>query len=488
MVDLRRRVAIGAAWMVAMRAVVNGLGIVSTLFLARLLTPEDFGIVALAGSAYAFFSVLGQFGFDSALIHRSNPSAEHYNSAWTANILVAVAISLATGLVAKPASSFFNEPRIENVVYAFALLSLVKGFENVGVVNFRKSLNFRGDFLYFVIPKVFMVLVAVSAAYLLRNYWALVIGMVTSQVITLVYSHFSQPLRPRFSLTKFWELMEFSRWVVASSFIRYLSSNGTDVIVGRLLQPAAVGSLSIAKQIGLLPSQELLAPVNRALFPGLAEVAHDPVRIRLILGKVIGATSSISVPASTGLFVLAYPLVDVFLGSAWTEVSPLLAAFALIGLVSALRSAFHPTLLARGKPRTLTVSGAVSAVTTLGLVIAITPVVGVMGVPYAMLAGSFVSTFIVLGAVKQDIGFSPIDLTRCTWRPVLAALGMAAIVTHAKDVFASSWGLGLASVLGLCLVGVLSYVALLGSVWVAAGSPEGPEQMCLDTIRKRVFP
>ena len=487
MVDLKRRVATGAAWMVAMRAIVNGLGIVSTFFLARLLTPEDFGIVALAGSAYAFFSVLGQFGFDSALIHHSNPSAEHYSSAWTANILVAVTVSLATCLVAKPASSFFNEPRIENVVYAFALLSLAKGFENVGVVNFRKSLNFRGDFLYFVIPKVCMVLVAVSAAYLLRNYWALVIGMITSQVITLAYSHFSQPFRPRFSLTKLWELMEFSRWVVASSFIRYLSNNGTDVIVGRLLQPAAVGSLSIAKQIGFLPTKELLAPINRALFHGLAEVAHDPVRVRRILGQVIGATSLISVPASTGLFVLAYPLVDVFLGSAWTEASPLLAAFALIGLVAALRSTFQPALLARGKPKTLTVSGAASTVVTLGLVIAITPAVGVMAVPYAMLAGSFVSTFILLEAVKQDIGFDLIDLTRCTWRPALATLGMAAAVMHARDLFASVWGLGLASVLGLCLVGVLSYVALLGSVWVAAGSPEGPEQMCLDTIRKRVF-
>lgn len=487
MVELRRRVAAGAAWMVAMRAIVNGLGIVSTVFLARLLTPEDFGIVALAGSAYAFFSVLGQFGFDSALIHHSNPNAEHYNSAWTANILVAVAISFATVLVAKPASLFFNEPKIENVVYAFAILSLAKGFENVGVVNFRKSLNFRGDFLYFVIPKIFMVLVAVSAAYLLRNYWALVIGMITSQVITLAYSHLSQPFRPRFSLTKLWELFDFSKWIVASNFIRYLSRNGTEIVVGRLLQPAAVGSLSIARQIGFLPSKELLAPVNRALFPGLAEVADDPVRTKHILGQVISATSSVSIPASAGLFVLAYPLVDVFLGGAWTEASPLLASFALVGLGAALKSAFAPALLARGKPRSLTVSAAVSAVTTLGLVIAMTPVVGVISVPYAMLAGSFVSIFILLRAVKQDIGFGPIDLARCTWRPALAGLGMAATVMHARDLSASGWGLGLASVLGLCLVGVLSYVAILGSVWVAAGSPEGPEQMGIDTLRKRIF-
>ena len=106
-------------------------------------------------------------------------------------------------VVAKPAAWFFEDARIEYVVYAFSLLSAAKGFENIGVVNFRKSLKFKGDFLYFVIPKISGVIAGVTAAFILRNYWALVIGMVTSQVSTLLYSHFSQPFRPRFSLSKF---------------------------------------------------------------------------------------------------------------------------------------------------------------------------------------------------------------------------------------------------------------------------------------------
>ena len=114
--------------MVGMRFTVNILGIASTIVLARLLTPEDFGIVALAGTAFAFFSVLGQFGFDSALIHMQGAEKSHYDTAWTANILVGLAIAVIMFLVAKPTAAFFQDSRIEYVVYSFSIFSLAKGF------------------------------------------------------------------------------------------------------------------------------------------------------------------------------------------------------------------------------------------------------------------------------------------------------------------------------------------------------------------------
>lgn len=486
MASLKRKLVEGAAWMIGMRLVVNLLGFVSTVFLARLLTPADFGIVALAGSAYAFFSVLGQFGFDSALIHYKDPSVEHYNTAWTANILVGLSISAMMFVVAKPAAWFFEDARIEYVVYAFSLLSFAKGFENIGVVNFRKSLQFRGDFLYFVIPKIPSVVVAVSAAFVLRNYWALVIGMITSQVVTLLYSHFSQPFRPRLSLSKFGDLFGYSRWILLTNCLEYLSNNGVEVFLGRMKDAAAVGIYGIAKQLAYLPSNELLAPVNRALFPGFASVSDDPARLRNILSRVLAITALVSIPSAFGILALANSLVLVIFGEQWREVAPVLSVLGIAGVIAALRSALGPILLARGNPRVITTANVVLLLVTLPTVIVLVPKIGIVGVAYAGLAGSIITMPILLTAVRRDIGFGWWALASCVWRPVIASVLMAAAVYHAQLAILVSEPVGPLVLIELVAIGVVVFSVALLAIWAASGFPAGAEKVVLEQIYKRL--
>lgn len=469
-----------------MRFAVNLTGMVSTFILARLLTPDDFGVVALAGSAYAFFGLLGQFGFDSALIHNQSADDEHYHSAWTANILVGAFISAMMFVVAKPAAWFFDDPRIEYVVYAFSLLSLAKGFENIGVVNFRKSLQFRGDFLYFVIPKLAGVIVGVSVAFVIRNYWALVIGMVTSQVATLLYSHFSQPFRPRFSLSKISDLFDYSRWIVITNGLRYLSTNGIDILLGKLRDASAVGIFGIAKQIAFLPSNELLAPVNRALFPGFASVSDEPDRLCRILSRVIAVTALISIPAAFGIVVLAQLLVDVILGDKWHDVGPVLGVLGIAGLVIAMRSALGPVLMARGLPKALTMANVAQLIVILPAVLVLVPRMGVVGVAYASLGSAMVTTPTLLTAVKRDIGFGWGELGRCVWRPFVAGCIMAAIVDLCQPWFVAQLGESFWSLLCLIGIGAIVFAGCLWCIWAMTGFADGAESEILQQVRQRL--
>ncbi len=472
--------------MVSMRLAVNLLGITSTIFLARLLTPGDFGVVALAGSAYAFFSVLGQMGFDSALIQHQSPTDEHYNSAWTANILVGLFVSLMMFVVAKPAAWFFEDARIEYVVYAFSLLSAAKGFENIGVVNFRKSLKFKGDFLYFVIPKISGVIVGVTAAYILRNYWALVIGMVTSQVATLLYSHFSQPFRPKFSLTKFHELFGFSRWILLTNGMGYISNNGVEVILGKLMDAASVGILGIARQIANLPSQELLAPINRALFPGFSSVADDPPRLKRIISRVLGVTSMLAIPAAIGIVALAPALVDVVLGEKWREAAPVLAILGIAGVVTAMRSVLGPVLLARGKPKILTLANGAWMVFVIPAVLILVPKFGIVGVAYAGLMGPLITMPILITAVRKDIGFGWLDVGKAAWRPLFASLVMGAAVYYTEAYLYSAGEIGALGLIALILLGVLVFAAALWLTWAACGFPGGAERELWEQVQTRL--
>jgi len=476
--------AVGAAWMVGMRITETVLGLASIAILARLLNPDDFGIVALAGSAYAFFTVIGQFGFDWALIQRKDPEPAHYDSAWTANILVGLSIAIIMLVIAKSVAMFFEDPRIEHVVYAFAFLSLAKGFENIGVVNFRKSLDFRGDYFYFVLPKVVSVVVGVTAAYFVRNYWALVMGMVASQITFLLYSQFSQPYRPKLDLSRFSDLFNFSRWMVANNILHFLTDKGPDVVLGRLSAVGDVGILRMAMKLAYLPSTEIMAPINRALFPGFSTIAGDVDRLKRMVTKVMGMTVLLSVPSALGLLAVAEPLVRVVFGDKWLDAAPVISILGFVGLLSALGGLFEPVLLARGKPQIIVYQKLMYVILLIPTAIYFVSSYGVVGVAIALAAGSVVTRPFVMYMSAREIGFGFGRFLSVIWRPLSASLVMAYAIHIAKQSPLLSV-IGPLGELGL-LVGIGGLVYSLGllTLWLIAGRPDGAERLLLSKVRR----
>lgn len=132
-----RSIAKGAAWMVMFRAVERSIGIVSTLILARLLMPADFGLIAMAMSFVAILELLWTFTFDNALIQNTAADRSHYDTAWTLNICLGTLIAIGLLAVAYPASWFYDDPRLIPIILCLAGGAAIQGFENIGVVGFR---------------------------------------------------------------------------------------------------------------------------------------------------------------------------------------------------------------------------------------------------------------------------------------------------------------------------------------------------------------
>ena len=140
-----RALARGAAWMISYRMLDRIIGLVSTLVLARVLTPADFGLVAMATALIAFVELFGSLGLDTALIQRPGATREHFDSAWTMNVLIGASVALALLLCAWPLARFYDDSRLIGLVAFLALGPLIQGCENIGVVAFRKELNFDRD-------------------------------------------------------------------------------------------------------------------------------------------------------------------------------------------------------------------------------------------------------------------------------------------------------------------------------------------------------
>ncbi len=200
--QMQKHMGRGAAWMMGMRVVERLLGFVSTIIVVRLLMPDDFGLVAIATLVILFSERMGEAGRGLAIIRHPNPTREYMNSAWTTYILVSLVLGTFVVFSAPWVALAFNEPRAELLVYVLATRVYMMGFGNIGVVMFRKELNFAKDFKLGIYTKLIAIIVRITLVLVLMNYWALVIGSLIARLLTICVTYYIHPFRPRICFTK----------------------------------------------------------------------------------------------------------------------------------------------------------------------------------------------------------------------------------------------------------------------------------------------
>ncbi len=207
----------GSLWMIASRFGLRGLGFINTIILARILTPEDFGLVSLAMLSAGLIMLFSDISLESAILRRQKVSNNLIDTAWTISIIIGLVLSAIIFATAPLAAFYFNEPRIEPIMQLIAILPTLNAFNNIGFVLYSKELEFNKVFMRSLISKLLGVSASIAIAFCLKNYWALAFGMLTQSLITTVLSYLLHPYRPKFCLSAAKELR--------SDSINYLSKN-----------------------------------------------------------------------------------------------------------------------------------------------------------------------------------------------------------------------------------------------------------------------
>lgn len=481
---MRSQIAHGAAWMILMRLADRALGLISTLVLARLLLPADFGLIAMAMSFIALIELAGAFSFEVVLIQRADPTRAHYDTAFTLNLAFALGCALLMVVLAPPAADFYSEPRLVPVMLALAAGWALQGVENIGIVNFRRDMNFSREFAFMFGKRLAGFVVTLVLAYVLRNYWALVVGQLTTRLAGVVLSYALEPYRPRLSLAARRDLFSFSGWLFVTNAMVFGLARLSHFIVGRSLGTTALGLFAVASEVARLPSTEVSAPINRALFPGLARLTGDLPRLRQVFLDVVGVTIAITLPASVGLALVAAPLVDVVLGSRWQEAAPILAVLALSGAIEMVAANNGIVYLAMGNPRLLAILSAIKLLLLIGFAFALVPPYGLLGMAFAELIASAIAVVISTAMALRAIELRLSDLSGVVWRPAMATAALSATVVGVMTMISDrSLGGSFFLLAAGVIVGVLSYVAALAALWVIAGRPDGAEQVVLSRAR-----
>ncbi|MGH8290694.1 MAG: lipopolysaccharide biosynthesis protein [Steroidobacteraceae bacterium] len=474
--SLRAAMAQGAAWMILFKMLDRGLGVVSMLILARLLVPADFGLVAMATSLIALLQLISYFGLDTALLRDRETTPEHYHVAWTLNVLAGLAIALLMVALSIPAAYFYREPRVTLVVCALAGGALLEGFENVGVVNFRKEMRFDREFRYMFSARLVTFTSTVILAFALRNYWALVGGMLVGRVSRLTFSYLVQPFRPRFALRSAGELMHFSKWLMLQNFTAFLKSRSSDFVVGRLAGSSALGIFSVAAEISNMPGTELVAPLNRAILPAYMNLANDMDALRREFLSVMSMVALIAVPAVAGFAVCAPFLVLVLLGPKWLQAADLIEILAFYGITQVMQSNAFSAFLALGKPQVFVRITAIHVAILVPLLIALTSWHGVNGAAWAYVWSSIAIMPVDFYLITRFMGLPPSRYISRLWRPGAAAAIMYLGVRMLGPALPGAHPIPTAQAahaLASCIaIGAPIYVLSILIFWLLSGSPQ----------------
>jgi lipopolysaccharide exporter len=482
--DLGKRMANSAAWMVGFRLIERVLGFLSTLVLARLLLPADFGLVAMAMAIFATLEIMGSFSFDLALIQNQNAEDRHFNTAWTFTVLFGVASALVLCALAAPAAAFYNEPRVETILYCLALSAFIQSFENIGLVTFQKELTLSKEVKFRLAKKFVSIAVTIPLAFLLRNYWALVIGAIASRAAGVWFSYLVHPYRPKLSLAARSDLFNFSKWMLVNNILVFVVIKGADFIIGKLAGPTALGLYGISYEVSNLPTTELVFPIARAVFPGYAQMAGDIGVLRRGYLTVLAVIAIFSIPAGTGIVVLADPIVRTLLGERWAGTIVLIQWLGVYGIIRACMSNSGSVLLALGQQRLLAYLTLLVVALQIPLLVWLVATNGVLGATWALLiiSGSMVPVNLVF--LHKMIGVRMSAILGVIWRPLVASLIMAASLQLIRAVWhGPSVAVELFSLVAL---GVVVYIGSTLLLWWLSRCPAGAERILVEVFDRKL--
>jgi lipopolysaccharide exporter len=483
------KMARGAMWMILFKWVERSLGLVSTVFLVRLLSPEDFGMVSMALSFIFMAELLAAFSFDVALIQNQNATVNHYHSAWTANVMLGGLITLIMLAFAVPIGHFYKQPDVWPVICALSLGPLLGGLENIGIVAFRKELDFRKEFVFQVSRKVMAFCTTIPLAFMLQSYWALVAGILVSKGGGTAMSYWAHPFRPRFSFSEMSSLMRFSKWLLVNNLVNFFKERSSDFVIGRFFGAAPLGLYNVSNEFASLPANEMGAPINRALLPGLAKMAGQPDAMRKAFTNMSGLVAVLAIPAGFGIFAVAPYLVPVVLGKKWLAGVPVMEVLSINSSLLVFHGTIITALFAAGKPSAATRTNLIFVVLMLAGMFTLTGRYGSLGAAISVLTACVLTTPMYLLQLRKYADVPVSNFFRVTLRPVIASLAIIAAVRwvlpeYHLDMPAFQAGAWLAA--GVA-TGAAVYSIMMAGLWTAMGRPDGAEQQVLDKLKGR-FP
>lgn len=461
-VDFRQRIVKGGLWVFTLRIIQQVFNMVRLIILARLLLPNDFGLIGMALLTMSVLDAFSQTGFQQALIQKKDDIRPYLDTAWTVLILRGVFLCLFLYFLAPYAAAFFRTPGVVNIIRLVGLAILLQSFSNIGVINFPKELEFNKQFLYESSALIVDFTVAVTIALIYKNVWALLLGYLAGNLTRTVMSYLLHPYRPRFvfDFQKAKKLFGFGKWVVSSNILIFFITQGNDILIGRLLGVYSLGLYQMANRISNLPATEVTHVISQVTFPTYSKLQDDPRRLKDFYLKVIRLISFITFPMAGMIFILAPDFISLFLGKSWMPMVTPVRILSVFGASRALGSSIGPILYGTGRPN---IQAKLSCIQLLFMASLVYPFIarwGIVGASYAILLPNLLALIMIISESKKIVCFRYKEILKIALVPAAAILAVSGIVFFLKWRYLPH-ETGIAVFLVWAACGILSYLVFV---------------------------
>jgi O-antigen/teichoic acid export membrane protein len=471
----------GAIWLTLSRAIVNALGFVSTFVLARYLTPNDFGVVAIATSVLAIAMSITDLSLTSALVQRAELEEEHFHSVWTISVIRALLIFASLALLAWPLSKLYGDPRLVGVLIAAGAVAALPGLKSPKLAILTRRLVFWQEFAVTASGRLISVGVAIAIAIIYRSYWALLISNIVANAVIVIISYAIAPYLPKVSFSKFKELISFSLWMSLGETITTLNYRFDQLALGFLTGQHSLGLYTVADNLSSVPVRESTTPLTQTLFPAFSRMAADPARLQEGLTRAQLLLFAIAMPVGFGFALTAAPVVHVFLGAKWVGAIPIIQILSATFAVATLSASLEPLAMAMGATKVLFGRDVRTFLIRIPFLVTGYLTGGLMGVVIARAVSSTVGTVWNMALISTLSGVTIARQFRGSMRVIIATVVMVAVGVAFQGLLAPTLaGLPQLLVIGLTAgLGATTYVGSTVALWLAAGKPKGPESEIL---------
>ena len=412
------------------------LQFIKIIILARLLSPNDFGIFTIAFLSLSALEAFSKTGFKNALIQKKEDIKPYLNTAWTVEVIKSLLSAAILFSFSSQIALFFESPDSVFIIKILALAIVVKGFDNIAIIYFQKELKFQKFIKYQFIVTLLETIATIILAFVFYNAWALALGFLFGNIVRLVMSYSIDPYRPKIQidLLKLKELFVFGKWIFFSGILSFLIMRGDDIFVGKLMGITALGYYHLAYNSARMVTLDIISLVSDVTFPAFAKIKNNILKLKSSFLKVLQLVAILSFLISGLLIVLSKDFIIIFLGEKWLPMAPAMQILILVGLWRSLTAPVRPVFYALGKPKIITKMQIIRLLILSVLIYPFTKNWGIFGTSMAVFLSVFISSGIFITYINSYIKCKKKELVGAIIYPFTSAIVMCLSLLKLKDI------------------------------------------------------
>ena len=426
-INLKEAAASGLIWNTLQKYATLGISFVSSIILARLLTPYDYGCIGMLTIFITIATIMVDGGFGAALLQKKRPTQEDYSTIFYWNLIVSAILYVVLFFSAPYIAEFYKIPVLSKVLRVQGIVLFINAFKMVQSKQLRKGFRFKPMTITVIISSVISIIVTIIMAYLGYGVWSLVVQNLLMSALPMVAFWRITKWKPSlcFSKQSFKELFNFGGFMFLSSVTNTLADNVQGLLIGRFYNPATMGYYSKAWATESMASTGISSVINSFVLQLYSEVQDDYQTLRSILKRLTTTLVYVTCPLIVSMVLVATPLFIILYSDRWVPCVPYFRILAIAGLAICLQAVNTHAIAAIGKSKTLFYWTMVKRGCALGLILLGFFVGGIIGLLVGMVIGSWVSYFINSLLVSKYINYSMKKQLLDLLPIVLVAIGAA---------------------------------------------------------------